>query len=169
MAQLPSFKKLAEIAVNSPKIAELTKCEIALKELAKFDASPRVVLGKSQLLSPFGHNATAQNGDIDFALCSGAVTLDQVIDKVHVYRKTRKCDPKSRPATAKRVMEHLRFLAGKPNGKNRLADRIARFMGKDKWDACIEMETKVYSLMRDVYPRMKEAYDRQYNPKTLKA
>lgn len=167
MSNLNTFKSIQERAINSPKIAEPTECELALQEMAKFDATPRTVLGGNRALSPFGHNATAQNGDVDFALCSGAVTLDQVIDKIHVYRKTRKADPQDRKATARVAMNHMKFLAGINNGKNRLADRIMRFMGDTKWDACIEMESKVYGLMNDIYPRMKEAFTNQYGAKAV--
>lgn len=155
-----SFKAMVEKAVNSPKIAEVSDADAALNELVEWDSTPRYQ--GNRMLSPFGHNATATNGDIDFALCNGARTLDDVIDKVNQYRKTRKADHTKRELLAKRVIEHTRFLAGINNGKNRLADRIARFMGDEKWDACVAMEGDVYRMMSPVHVRMNKAYLANY-------
>lgn len=156
-----TYKAIEERAVNSPKKAKITEVNAALSELALFDGSAQ--MQGNRKLSPFGHNATAGNGDIDFALTSGARTLDEVIDKVHRYCKTRKAEySKDRSALAKRVIEHLRFLAGVSNGKNQLYERIMRFKGPDSMQESIEFANNVHRIMKPIHARMNKAYLSRY-------
>jgi len=157
MTNLNTFKAIAERAVNSPKIAEITDANAALDELRLLNLQGQ--MQGNRHLSPFGHNATATNGDIDFALCRGERLLDDVIDKVSRFKKTRKADYSTdRGALAKCVDQHLKFLSGRNNGKNRLADRLIRFMGEDKMAQAIEMEAQIHAIMSPIYDRMHTAY-----------
>ena len=85
-----TFKAITERAINSPQTADPTDYSEAVDALNQLDGTPRYQGNRK--LSPFGHNATATNGDIDFALCNGANILSEVIDKVSRFKKTRKAD-----------------------------------------------------------------------------
>ena len=175
-------------ALNAPttciEAVEMVRVSEIIENFTPFDVENGYVFTGKGYYSLFGHGNgikalgnIATNAQIDAALATGCTTVNQLVHSFTVpSRNVDRCNDNDyhlRPETSwvhhdgknlNRVLEHLLFLAGKPNGKNSLQKRLLNVVP----DASIEQLNDIAMMIHHIVAPMLINAEAKYNKLTGK-